>query len=111
MAKVSITVLSVSQGKTQTSVVLAVHNSGTKNITSLEITKVAPGSGQAATLVAPALPIHLGAIAPGTYANITLTLDVAHNVKNLQLTETGTANGDDASTTPFSLEQVILSKK
>jgi hypothetical protein len=111
MAKVSIATISVSKGKTQTTVVLAVHNSGTKGITSLEITNVATVSGHSATLIAPALPIHIGAISPGTYATVNLTLDVPRNVKDLQLTETGTASSDDGSTSAFNLQQVILSKK
>lgn len=111
IAKVSITLISVSHTKTQATVIVAVHNSGTKGITSIEISNITPASTHGATLVGPALPIHIGTLPPGTYATIALTLDVPPSVKDLQLKETGTATSDDGSTNTFNLQQVILSKK
>ena len=111
MARVSINLISVSQNKTQTTVLLAVNNSGTTNITSIEITSITPISTHGANLTGPALPINIPKLPPGTYSTIALTLDVPNSVKDLQLTEAGTATSDDGSTNTFSLQQVILSKK
>lgn len=113
LGKVSITVLSVSQQKkTSTGVLLAVHNSGTKDIATLQIDTVSALSAKDVKLLKPVLPIRIGKIPRGTFATIELTLDVPNGVKDLQLRLTGTANSaDDRSSQPFSLQQVILSKK
>jgi hypothetical protein len=93
---------------------LAVHNSGTKNITSIEISDLALRTltgAHEATLIAPALPIHIDKLTPGTSSTIALTLDVPQSVNKLQLTESGTAETGESSPYKFSLGQAIFPKK
>ena len=63
-------------------------------------------------LLAPALPIRIGKILPGTFTTVELALDVPNSVKKLLLKETVTTNsGDEGSSQTFSLLQLVLSKK
>ena len=113
MAKVSIAVLSVSQQKKgSTGVLLAIHNSGTKDIASIQISDISPLSKHNVKLLAPVLPIRIGKIPPGTFTTVELTFDVPNGVKDLQIKETVTANsGDEGSSQTFTLQQAVLSKK
>ncbi len=90
---------------------LTIHNSGTKEFTSLEIGKLAlrvlAGAGEA-RLVEPAFPIHIDNLTPGAFHTIALTLDVPQSVKKLALSESGTVNNGESSPYRFSLGQVIF---
>lgn len=111
LVAISIVPVSISQNKKQTTVVLAIHDSGTHDITSIDITDIAPVGKSNATLIGTALPIRIGKVPHGTFVTITLTLNVAPGVKDLQLEDTGTVHSEVGSDAPFSLQQVILSKK
>ena len=91
---------------------LAIHNSGTKDIASIQISDISPLSKHNVKLLAPALPIRIGKIPPGTFTTVELTFDVPNGVKDLQIKETVTANsGDEGSSQTFTLQQAVLSKK
>jgi hypothetical protein len=113
LTKVSITVDSVSRKGTAVDVHLAIHNSGTTEFTSMEISKIGlqtlAGAGDAKLL--DPLPIHIDKLAPGTATTIELHLDVPHNVNKLRLTESGTVDTGVGSPYRFSLGQVICPKK
>ena len=114
LTKVSIAVAGVSQNGTRLDIQLTIHNSGTKDITLLQISKIAlrtlAGVGEA-RLVEPALPIHIGKLTPGGLGMIALTLEVPPSVNKLVLSENGTANTGEASSYRFSLGQVVFPKK
>ncbi len=114
VAKVSIVVTRVSNNGAQVNVQLAIHNSGTKDITSIKVSDIALRTLQGAhdaKIVAPALPINIGNLAHGTSTTIFLALDVPRSVNKLQLTESGTAQTGESSPYKFSLGQVIFPKK
>jgi hypothetical protein len=114
LTKVSIAVTNVTRTGTLVDLQLAVHNSGTKNITSIEISQVGLrtlAGAHEATLIAPALPIHIDKLTPGTSSTIALTLDVPQSVNKLELTESGTAETGESSPYKFSLGQAIFPKK
>jgi hypothetical protein len=114
LTKISIAVARVSRTGTRLDLQLAIHNSGTKDITSVEISELALrtlAGAHDATLVEPALPIHIDKLTPGTSSMITLTLDVPQSLNKLELTESGTAETGESSAYKFSLGQVIFPKK
>lgn len=113
LTNVSIAATINSRNGTRLVVQLTVHNSGTKEITSTTISNIALRTLQGAhdaIIAAPALPIHIGKLTPGTLATIFLTLDAPRSVNKLQLTESGTVNTGERSPYKFSLGQVIFPK-
>jgi hypothetical protein len=114
VARVSIAAAPVSRQGTRLIVELTIHNSGTKDITSAAIRKIALRTLQGAhdaTIVAPALPIQIGTLAPGKMTTIFLTVDAPRSVNKLLLAEIGTAQTGESSPYKFSLGQVISPKR
>jgi hypothetical protein len=114
VTRVSVAVSNMTRTGTLVEVQLAVHNSGTQDITSIEISAIklrTLAGAHEARLVEPALPIHIGKLTPGTSTAFILTLDVPQSVNKLELTESGTVDSGDSSPNKFSLGQVIFPKK
>ena len=105
LTKVSITVDNVTRNGTRLDVQLAIHNSGSTEFTSMEISEIGlqtlAGAGHAKLL--DPLPIHIGEFAPGNATTIVLHLHVPRNVDKLELAESGTADTGDSSPYWFTL--------
>jgi hypothetical protein len=110
LTKISISVANVSRNGTRVAVQLAIQNSGTTELSSVELSAVdlrtLAGAGQASLL--DTLPVHVGQLVPGASASIMLNLDVPLGVTRLQLTESGTVDTPGSSPYKFSVGQAIF---
>jgi hypothetical protein len=110
VTKVSINVANVSRNGTRADVQLAIQNSGTTEITSVEISGIGLrtlAGAQQASLLDP-LPIHVGKLAQGAATPMVVHLDVPNDVKRLELTESGTVTTRENSSYKFSIGQAIF---
>ena len=98
------------ENETRVDVQLAIQNSGTTEIVSVEISgielRTLAGAGQAK--LADSLPLLIDKLAPVMATTIVAHLDLPHDVTRLGLTEWGTVNNSEGSPYKFSVGQAIL---
>jgi hypothetical protein len=95
----------------QIEVPLNFHNNGTTEIKSILINNVSlrtlAGEGKA-VLAHPALPVHIGAIQPGTFKTVNLRIKVPSGVKKLVIAEEGSVDSGEREPYRFSFGQVVF---
>lgn len=111
IAKLSISIVSVSRSGTRRSVQLGIQNNGTEDIKSADITELRlrtlAGVGEA-KLVDSNLIIHIGELARGASTSTVVVLDIPDTVTKIELAENGALSTGGGSTGRFAFGQLLF---
>lgn len=109
-AKLTFSVHFTPQNSSRQNVQLIVHNSGTKDLTSVQLNNISvrtlAGQGNA-NLQEPRFPIQLGSLKKGAFAKLTLDIVLPPNVQKIELAETGVAQTGEKAPYAFNLSQTV----